>query len=159
MIRRPPRSTLSSSSAASDVYKRQPCGGPSSGQGLPVARARLAPATDGVVGRRTGRPPHQVEVWHSARQSASPMFSTRPGRVQGEGRGGGPRLAWAPLPPSAGRHVFATNDSPPGRPGFVRTDPPPVSYTHLRAHETPEHLVCRLLLENKKNKQKTTHKT
>src|SRR5665254_26996 len=28
----------------------------------------------------------------------------------------------------------------------------PVSYTHLRAHETPEHLVCRLLLEKKKNK-------
>src|SRR5678815_4713243 len=25
--------------------------------------------------------------------------------------------------------------------------PEPVSYTHLRAHETPEHLVCRLLLE------------
>ena len=25
----------------------------------------------------------------------------------------------------------------------------PVSYTHLRAHETPEHLVCRLLLEKK----------
>src|SRR5678816_2204778 len=23
----------------------------------------------------------------------------------------------------------------------------PLSYTHLRAHETPEHLVCRLLLE------------
>eukprot|EP00658_Telonema_sp_P-2_P070712 TRINITY_DN60126_c0_g1_i2.p2 TRINITY_DN60126_c0_g1~~TRINITY_DN60126_c0_g1_i2.p2 ORF type:complete len:104 (+),score=33.71 TRINITY_DN60126_c0_g1_i2:172-483(+) len=29
--------------------------------------------------------------------------------------------------------------------------PLPVSYTHLRAHETPEHLVCRLLLEKKKN--------
>src|SRR5674536_290696 len=29
-----------------------------------------------------------------------------------------------------------------------------VSYTHLRAHETPEHLVCRLLLEKKK---KNTH--
>src|SRR5674536_382922 len=28
-----------------------------------------------------------------------------------------------------------------------------VSYTHLRAHETPEHLVCRLLLEKKKKKQ------
>jgi len=26
----------------------------------------------------------------------------------------------------------------------------PVSYTHLRAHETPEHIVCRLLLEKKK---------
>src|SRR5678816_4721280 len=30
----------------------------------------------------------------------------------------------------------------------------PVSYTHLRAHETPEHLVCRLLLEKKKKKNK-----
>eukprot|EP00658_Telonema_sp_P-2_P071361 TRINITY_DN6062_c0_g2_i1.p1 TRINITY_DN6062_c0_g2~~TRINITY_DN6062_c0_g2_i1.p1 ORF type:complete len:255 (+),score=76.56 TRINITY_DN6062_c0_g2_i1:173-937(+) len=31
----------------------------------------------------------------------------------------------------------------------------PVSYTHLRAHETPEHLVCRLLLEKKKKNTKT----
>eukprot|EP00658_Telonema_sp_P-2_P085760 TRINITY_DN9848_c0_g1_i1.p1 TRINITY_DN9848_c0_g1~~TRINITY_DN9848_c0_g1_i1.p1 ORF type:complete len:141 (+),score=44.85 TRINITY_DN9848_c0_g1_i1:134-556(+) len=31
--------------------------------------------------------------------------------------------------------------------------PGSVSYTHLRAHETPEHLVCRLLLEKKKKKQ------
>src|SRR5678816_177035 len=30
-----------------------------------------------------------------------------------------------------------------------RPDQEPVSYTHLRAHETPEHLVCRLLLEKK----------
>ena len=30
----------------------------------------------------------------------------------------------------------------------------PVSYTHLRAHETPEHLVCRLLLEKKKKHTK-----
>src|SRR5678815_2791278 len=29
--------------------------------------------------------------------------------------------------------------------------PEAVSYTHLRAHETPEHLVCRLLLEKKKH--------
>src|SRR5680860_1845180 len=28
----------------------------------------------------------------------------------------------------------------------------PVSYTHLRAHETDSYLVCRLLLEKKKNK-------
>eukprot|EP00658_Telonema_sp_P-2_P013517 TRINITY_DN15120_c0_g1_i1.p1 TRINITY_DN15120_c0_g1~~TRINITY_DN15120_c0_g1_i1.p1 ORF type:complete len:161 (+),score=20.08 TRINITY_DN15120_c0_g1_i1:394-876(+) len=32
----------------------------------------------------------------------------------------------------------------------------PVSYTHLRAHETPEHLVCRLLLEKKKKKNITS---
>ena len=31
----------------------------------------------------------------------------------------------------------------------ARPEPTAVSYTHLRAHETPEHLVCRLLLENK----------
>ena len=29
-----------------------------------------------------------------------------------------------------------------------------VSYTHLRAHETPEHLGCRLLLEKKKVERK-----
>src|SRR5674536_301982 len=37
-----------------------------------------------------------------------------------------------------------------------------VSYTHLRAHETPEHLVCRLLLEKKKKEQTyqtITHQT
>ena len=33
----------------------------------------------------------------------------------------------------------------------------PVSYTHLRAHETVLDLVCRLLLENKKTKHQTTH--
>eukprot|EP00658_Telonema_sp_P-2_P013392 TRINITY_DN15071_c0_g1_i8.p1 TRINITY_DN15071_c0_g1~~TRINITY_DN15071_c0_g1_i8.p1 ORF type:complete len:220 (-),score=34.00 TRINITY_DN15071_c0_g1_i8:86-745(-) len=35
------------------------------------------------------------------------------------------------------------------------TTSPTVSYTHLRAHETPEHLVCRLLLEKKKKHQKS----
>src|SRR5678815_4303903 len=32
-------------------------------------------------------------------------------------------------------------------PHMYMEDLEPVSYTHLRAHETPEHLVCRLLLE------------
>ena len=36
----------------------------------------------------------------------------------------------------------------------VDRDDEAVSYTHLRAHETPEHLVCRLLLE-KKNQTNT----
>ena len=31
--------------------------------------------------------------------------------------------------------------------------PGPVSYTHLRAHETGRNLVCRLLLEKKKKKK------
>ena len=40
---------------------------------------------------------------------------------------------------------------------LVKTDPQiakPVSYTHLRAHETVLDLVCRLLLEKKKQKKK-----
>ena len=40
---------------------------------------------------------------------------------------------------------------------FVRT-PVPVSYTHLRAHETVLDLVCRLLLE-KKNRHYTIDNT
>ena len=35
----------------------------------------------------------------------------------------------------------------------------PVSYTHLRAHETVLDLVCRLLLEKKKNKIKKNNTT
>ena len=39
---------------------------------------------------------------------------------------------------------------------FMRDTPlcqmEPVSYTHLRAHETRHDLVCRLLLEKKKSK-------
>src|SRR5665811_2568687 len=34
--------------------------------------------------------------------------------------------------------------------------PGPVSYTHLRAHETVLDLVCRLLLEKKKKKKTST---
>src|SRR5450756_2944278 len=34
----------------------------------------------------------------------------------------------------------------------------PVSYTHLRAHETRHDLVCRLLLEKKKKKKKKKKK-
>ena len=32
-------------------------------------------------------------------------------------------------------------------------------YTHLRAHETPDHPVCGLLLEKKKKKKKNTYTT
>ena len=36
---------------------------------------------------------------------------------------------------------------------LARVDAIPVSYTHLRAHETVLDLVCRLLLEKKKSNQ------
>ena len=40
----------------------------------------------------------------------------------------------------------------------INVDIEPVSYTHLRAHETVLDLVCRLLLEKKK-KKRIKHKT
>src|SRR5660397_283364 len=43
------------------------------------------------------------------------------------------------------------DQSPNGR--ITALDDMPVSYTHLRAHETKANLVCRLLLEKKKTKQ------
>ena len=46
---------------------------------------------------------------------------------------------YAPL----GGTVIAVNSA-------LEDTPETVSYTHLRAHETPEHLVCRLLLAQKK---------
>src|SRR5680860_329398 len=39
-------------------------------------------------------------------------------------------------------------------PSSSRVERRPVSYTHLRAHETDSYLVCRLLLEKKKKKKK-----
>src|SRR5680860_966789 len=59
-----------------------------------------------------------------------------PGKV---GRGGG---AWAAPHRSSPRHW--PGSGPPSRCASV-------SYTHLRAHETDSYLVCRLLLEKKKN--------
>ena len=81
MIRRPPRSTLDRSSAASDVYKRQ------------------------------SRP----------RSPRRPMRSRR-------------RTSTAAAIPTRSAALPA---------------PSPVSYTHLRAHETVLDLVCRLLLDKK----------
>ena len=82
MIRRPPRSTLDRSSAASDVYKRQ------------VLEVALGVGV--VVGEHGGVDVHDDLV------------------------------------------------------AIGRTGADPVSYTHLRAHETVLDLVCRLLLEKKK---------
>ena len=88
MIRRPPRSTLDRSSAASDVYKRQ--------------------------GRRF-RDYRRVGLAVSARGAFLPVaLRVADRRDRGVGAG-------------------------------------PVSYTHLRAHETVLDLVCRLLLDKKES--------
>ena len=89
VIRRPPRSTLDRSSAASDVYKRQHIE-----HGLAGEQLKLVEQRGVVVGRhhRTG---------------AFTLYQRLPDAAE------------------------------------------PVSYTHLRAHETVLDLVCRLLLEQK----------
>ena len=43
-----------------------------------------------------------------------------------------------------------------GEGGVLRNSEGPVSYTHLRAHETVLDLVCRLLLEKKKQQSLET---
>ena len=88
MIRRPPRSTLDRSSAASDVYKRQ--------RQDDALRPQVEMLADEVLDLFLGDLAGAVGVHH------------------------------------------------------------PVSYTHLRAHETVLDLVCRLLLEKKK-KTRTIH--
>ena len=88
MIRRPPRSTQSRSSAASDVYKRQ-----------------------------------------GSRKYYKDIIGDIVGTLQAD-------------------DISQLNKS--------LDDVYPVSYTHLRAHETVLDLVCRLLLEKKKQTKKTT---
>ena len=87
MIRRPPRSTLDRSSAASDVYKRQ------------------------VLVETVGVGQAEVEIASTAHTTIV---------VEAPGLG----------------------------------DEVPVSYTHLRAHETVLDIVCRLLLDKKQHRHK-----
>ena len=57
---------------------------------------------------------------------------------------------------ASGRWPVATVPlaEPDDREGDQEAGEEAVSYTHLRAHETPEHLVCRLMLEKKKQTKK-----
>src|SRR5450756_630621 len=103
MIRRPPRSTQSRSSAASDVYKRQVAV-----RVLSVARA-VSPGRAALIG--------QAAVRGAAAATAASDHQRQPEERDDARRGG----------------------------AIIR----PVSYTHLRAHETRHDLVCRLLLEKK----------
>src|SRR5660397_264073 len=54
-------------------------------------------------------------------------------------------------------NLWILNGEHPSRLGeLLENGHTPVSYTHLRAHETKANLVCRLLLEKKKKKNKKT---
>ena len=66
-------------------------------------------------------------------------------------RGSGSHVNLIPVNPTTGGF------GRPSRNRVMEFERIPVSYTHLRAHETPEHLVCRLLLEKKKHKTQTAN--
>src|SRR5450756_3084065 len=105
MIRRPPRSTQSRSSAASDVYKRQ--------------------ALDGLK-----LPSNASKEWSGTKSELQRKKERLEAKVQ----------------ELLKEHVQEDNqDDPPSGPGDGDRELP-VSYTHLRAHETRHDLVCRLLL-------------
>ncbi len=57
-------------------------------------------------------------------------------------------------PKTFGRTAIAAGVAALGLGGALLAAWLPVSYTHLRAHETCADLVCRLLLEKKKKKKK-----
>ena len=95
MIRRPPRSTLDRSSAASDVYKRQL---------ISLANCSML-SGDITLAKKYY---HQLEN--------DSLFS---------------------------------KDAISKLAGIYESQQNPVSYTHIRAHETVLDLVCRLLLEKK----------
>eukprot|EP00658_Telonema_sp_P-2_P075701 TRINITY_DN65394_c0_g1_i1.p1 TRINITY_DN65394_c0_g1~~TRINITY_DN65394_c0_g1_i1.p1 ORF type:complete len:127 (+),score=19.08 TRINITY_DN65394_c0_g1_i1:95-475(+) len=83
--------------------------------------------------------PHSPRTWN--REAWMKEERTRDGETaKGSDHGMHTGAAWANQ--SGPKANYSTRD-------FYRPYTP-VSYTHLRAHETPEHLVCRLLLEKKK---------
>eukprot|EP00658_Telonema_sp_P-2_P051088 TRINITY_DN39113_c0_g1_i1.p1 TRINITY_DN39113_c0_g1~~TRINITY_DN39113_c0_g1_i1.p1 ORF type:complete len:156 (+),score=47.55 TRINITY_DN39113_c0_g1_i1:90-557(+) len=137
MIRRPPRSTLSSSSAASDVYKRQ------------THRKLQSP----MVASRRRKQIDEEKAKMMKRAQRNGGVCTPSGD---DSSSGSPTKTLQPFslkPPIDDVLAVLDEETPPSTPRGGDMGGP-VSYTHLRAHETPEHLVCRLLLEKKKNKKR-----
>src|SRR5674536_144431 len=140
MIRRPPRSTLSSSS------ERQMC----------IRDSLLSPAwrLHLPAAQRAGVRAAGARAGLLRRPGARAFAAVRPRWPAGGAGDAGSRRRLCSL----GTDFLV----PTGRAGCGLARLPgvvpaawagaagiPVSYTHLRAHETPEHLVCRLLLEKK----------
>src|SRR5674536_168885 len=112
------------------------------------AAGRGGPGPGGRRRRQRGQvPTTRQPPTHAGRGAALPPLVDPSAGAGRTGADGAPRRYGVELgfrPPCPG--------GPHARPAARR----PVSYTHLRAHETPEHLVCRLLLEKKKKKKPRT---
>eukprot|EP00656_Telonema_subtile_P033456 TRINITY_DN37103_c0_g1_i1.p1 TRINITY_DN37103_c0_g1~~TRINITY_DN37103_c0_g1_i1.p1 ORF type:complete len:149 (+),score=1.29 TRINITY_DN37103_c0_g1_i1:71-517(+) len=147
MIRRPPRSTLSSSSAASDVYKRQ-------GAGMEHVRLLEEEGQPGAVHisqallEATNIPPSKIDP-SLLRQTAHGVICVNWTDMLALYEIDDPVLDYS-------NHHFRSLDASGSLNSKIivkalcEVAHIPVSYTHLRAHETVLDLVCRLLLEKKK---------
>src|SRR5450756_1328599 len=147
MIRRPPRSTQSRSSAASDVYKRQAL--------LFAEVCQQADLPAGVVNiiTGTGRTGAQL-IRHPDVDKIAFTGSTEVGKDIARSIAGTRKRATLELGGKAANIVFDDAAIDQAVEGIVNgiffnqghvccAGSRPVSYTHLRAHETRHDLVCR----------------
>src|SRR5664279_1992589 len=131
------------------------------GQTLPAAEI-LALQLGGFQ-CEAGGPDHVARLDHERHRVTDTRRLRQIGRARArEGLGVGPVPRHAVVQARATRHepfrlgVVHAVDQPHELAGHVAVEPRrpermlPVSYTHLRAHETDSYLVCRLLLEKKK---------
>eukprot|EP00657_Telonema_sp_P-1_P011856 TRINITY_DN7538_c0_g1_i1.p1 TRINITY_DN7538_c0_g1~~TRINITY_DN7538_c0_g1_i1.p1 ORF type:complete len:130 (-),score=91.68 TRINITY_DN7538_c0_g1_i1:33-422(-) len=128
MIRRPPRSTQSRSSAASDVYKRQePEQVPQEDQGALQSKVSLLDQNIQMI--KTGEK-KELSTFEKAAEEETRVLDSFDNHAT-------PLISVKERAKDIKYHKS-------------------VSYTHLRAHETVLDLVCRLLLEKKKKIQSKT---
>ena len=141
MIRRPPRSTLDRSSAASDVYKRQ----------LQIIRSNdlvlfLKNYFKFTFGKFAGEEKISEDYIQSLFQTYAEMGMVSVILSKSTDQNYTAGILYLK---TKGRIILSLQFS---NEKYKHLSGPsiPVSYTHLRAHETVLDLVCRLLLEKKK---------
>src|SRR5450756_547036 len=153
MIRRPPRSTQSRSSAASDVYKRQStlCVGEAVWLDCDWSGAGWSCAGSFFFLPKPPNPPSLLAIAEVALCLAtSPALGIAgpfdAGKGASEAAGRGSPFAVDPMritcitgTPLSFDISFTISAMPSAEPGCIAA----VSYTHLRAHETRHDLVCR----------------
>src|SRR5450756_2897574 len=145
MIRRPPRSTQSRSSAASDVYKRQVvCQNE-------ICRYYLNEENKDIIKRGKYSTGNQRYFCHHCKTffmetKGTPLYHkhlSKPEIIN---------ICKHLVEKNGIRSIERITGHHRDTIGNLIEDLASVSYTHLRAHETRHDLVCRLLLEKKKKK-------
>src|SRR5450756_2011317 len=137
MIRRPPRSTQSRSSAASDVYKRQIVAGVAQG----LVTGTINWQTDPTTGLAYGMIPRFIQIFQTF---TAQQLLTAQGLAFFLFRGDILAAISTIAIFAIVVYVETTRIEIPLAHSSVC-----LLYTHLRAHETRHDLVCRLLLEKK----------